>query len=98
MTGVELRVPLPVFDRKQAELLQLASRKEQAGYEQQSIALQIQHEVSEAIRAYETAKAEVEVYQNAQHGWCVMDMPNNIYSKPDAEKAWGKLVALYKTL
>jgi len=28
----------------------------------------------------------------------VIDMPNNIYSKPDAERAWGKLVALYKTL
>jgi len=27
-----------------------------------------------------------------------MDMPNQIYSKPDAERAWGKLVALYKTL
>jgi carboxymethylenebutenolidase len=42
--------------------------------------------------------AEVEVYPNAQHGWCVMDMPNNIYSKADAERAWGKLMALYKTL
>jgi carboxymethylenebutenolidase len=45
--------------------------------------------------------AEIEVYP-AQHGWCVPDMPKQpngdpIYSKPDAEKAWGKLVALYKT-
>jgi carboxymethylenebutenolidase len=45
--------------------------------------------------------AEIEVYAGAQHGWCVSDMPkqNNgepIYSKPDAERAWGKLVALYK--
>ena len=44
---------------------------------------------------------EVEVYPNAQHGWCVPDMPMQangmpIYSKPDAERAWGKLVALYK--
>jgi carboxymethylenebutenolidase len=34
------------------------------------------------------------------HGWCVPDMPlqngKPIYSKPDAERAWGKLVALYK--
>jgi len=41
------------------------------------------------------------VYSGAQHGWCVSDMPkqNNgepIYSKPDAERAWAKLVALYK--
>ena len=44
--------------------------------------------------------AEIEVYPNAQHGWCVPDMPAQngkaIYSKPDAERAWGKLVALYK--
>ncbi len=45
--------------------------------------------------------AEIEVYANAQHGWCMTDMPaqggNPIYSKPDAERAWGKLLALYKT-
>ncbi|HTD42606.1 MAG TPA: dienelactone hydrolase family protein [Bryobacteraceae bacterium] len=44
---------------------------------------------------------EIEVYSGAQHGWCVSDMPkqNNgepIYSKTDAERAWAKLVALYK--
>lgn len=43
--------------------------------------------------------AEIEVYP-AKHGWCVPDMPSDasgpIYSKPDAERAWGKLVALYK--
>jgi carboxymethylenebutenolidase len=52
--------------------------------------------------AFAAAKvpAEIEVYP-ALHGWCVPDMPMQdgkpIYSKPDAEKAWGKLVALYKT-
>jgi carboxymethylenebutenolidase len=45
--------------------------------------------------------AEVEVYAGAMHGWCVPDMPkqangNATYSKADAERAWGKLVALYK--
>jgi carboxymethylenebutenolidase len=44
--------------------------------------------------------AEIEVYKSL-HGWCVPDMPaeanNPIYNKPDAEKAWVKLVALYKT-
>ena len=43
--------------------------------------------------------AEIEVYP-AKHGWCVADMPSDasgpIYSMPDAERAWGKLVALYK--
>jgi carboxymethylenebutenolidase len=48
--------------------------------------------------AFDAAKVpvEVEVYPMAQHGWCVPDMPNNLYSKADAERAWGKLIALYK--
>jgi carboxymethylenebutenolidase len=44
--------------------------------------------------------AEIEVYAGAQHGWCVPDMPAQngapIYSKADAERAWTKLLALYK--
>lgn len=43
--------------------------------------------------------AEIEVYQSL-HGWCVPDMPAEagkpIYNTPDAEKAWAKLVALYR--
>ena len=52
--------------------------------------------------AFATARvpAEIEVYSGALHGWCVPDMPTQngapIYSKPDAERAWGKLLALYK--
>jgi carboxymethylenebutenolidase len=52
--------------------------------------------------AFAAAKvpAEIEVYKS-NHGWCVPDMPaeanNPIYNKPDAEKAWAKLVTLYKT-
>jgi carboxymethylenebutenolidase len=45
--------------------------------------------------------AEIEVYGDAYHGWCVMDMPKqadgaSTYNKPDAEKAWAKLTSLYK--
>ena len=45
--------------------------------------------------------AEIEVYPS-QHGWCMSDMPvaagaMPIYDKPQAERAWGKLLALYKT-
>jgi len=53
--------------------------------------------------AFEAAKvpAEVEVYPNSLHGWCVRDMPlqdgKPIYNMTDAERAWTKLVALYKT-
>jgi carboxymethylenebutenolidase len=51
--------------------------------------------------AFDAAKvpAEVEVYA-ALHGWCVPDMPLQngapIYNKADADRAWGKLLALYK--
>jgi carboxymethylenebutenolidase len=38
---------------------------------------------------------EVELYPNAQHGWCMADFAG-IYAKDDAEKAWTKLLALYK--
>src|SRR5687767_11185628 len=49
-------------------------------------------------QAFDAAKVpvEVEVYPAAQHGWCVPDMPNGLYAKADAEKAWAKLTALYK--
>ena len=53
--------------------------------------------------AFEAAKvsAEIEVYPGALHGWCVPDMPlqngKPIYNQPDAERAWAKLLALYKT-
>jgi carboxymethylenebutenolidase len=45
--------------------------------------------------------AEIEVYSQAQHGWCVSDMPKQangqpIYNKADADRAWSKLLALYK--
>src|SRR5215813_11602470 len=53
--------------------------------------------------AFAAAKvpAEIEVYSQSQHGWCVPDMPKQlngqpIYNKPDAERAWTKLLALYK--
>jgi carboxymethylenebutenolidase len=43
--------------------------------------------------------AEIEVYPS-QHGWCMSDFtkpPTPIYDKAQAERAWGKLLALYKT-
>jgi carboxymethylenebutenolidase len=52
--------------------------------------------------AFAAAKvsAEIEVYPGALHGWCVPDMPLQngapIYNQADAERAWSKLVALYK--
>ena len=52
--------------------------------------------------AFTAAKVpvEIEVYSGSLHGWCVSDMPQQngkpIYNKADAERAWGKLLALYK--
>jgi carboxymethylenebutenolidase len=44
--------------------------------------------------------AEIEVYPGALHGWCMADMPAEqgkpIYNQPDAERAWAKLLALYR--
>jgi carboxymethylenebutenolidase len=46
--------------------------------------------------------AKIEVYADAMHGWCIPDMPPQAngmptYNKADAERAWGELLALYKS-
>jgi carboxymethylenebutenolidase len=56
-------------------------------------------QLREAFAAAKLA-ADIEVYPRSQHGWCVPDMPmqngNAIYNKPDAERAWSKLLVLYR--
>ena len=37
--------------------------------------------------------AEIEVYEGAAHGWCPPD--SGVYNEPQAEKAWGRLLAIY---
>jgi carboxymethylenebutenolidase len=37
--------------------------------------------------------AEIEVYAGAAHGWCPPD--SQVYNEAQAEKAWGRLIALY---
>jgi len=58
-----------------------------------------QPDQKDKLRAAFGNKAEVEVYGH-NHGWCVPDMPMQggkpIYDMADAERAWGKLLALYK--
>lgn len=39
--------------------------------------------------------AEIEVY-NADHGWCTLDAP--VYDKAEAERAWGRMLTLFKAL
>jgi carboxymethylenebutenolidase len=64
---------------------------------------QRQPEAKDRLRAAFVAAnvpTEIEVYP-ARHGWCVPDMPTEagapIYSAADAERAWGKLLALYRS-
>jgi carboxymethylenebutenolidase len=40
-------------------------------------------------------KAEIEVYAGAMHGWCPPD--SQVYNAAQAEKAWARLLALYKS-
>jgi len=49
-------------------------------------------DVMKATFAKAGLTAEVEVYP-AMHGWCPPD--SGVYSEPQAEKAWGRLLALY---
>ena len=45
--------------------------------------------------AFAAAKrpADIEVYDGAMHGWCVID--SKVYNPPQAERAWGKMLALF---
>ena len=52
----------------------------------------------EALRSAAAAAgrpAEIEVYP-ADHGWCTIDAP--VYDKAQAEKAWGRMLALFSKL
>jgi len=55
--------------------------------------------LDEAFKAAKLA-AKIEVYEGCLHGWCVKDMPlqagKPIYNEPQAERAWGELVSLFK--
>lgn len=47
--------------------------------------------------AFASAKlpAEIEVYAGTMHGWCPPD--SNVYNEAQAEKAWGRMLNLFKT-
>jgi carboxymethylenebutenolidase len=55
---------------------------------------QVKDKLKEAFAAA-NVRAEIEVYPNALHGWCVPDS-KAAENRQDAERAWTKLVALYK--
>ncbi|MEM7706140.1 MAG: dienelactone hydrolase family protein [Pseudomonadota bacterium] len=39
-------------------------------------------------------KAEIEVYEGAMHGWCVLD--SRVYNHDPAEKAWARTLAMFE--
>lgn len=55
---------------------------------------EVKNKLREAF-ASARVRAEIEVYPNALHGWCVPDS-KAADNKKDAERAWRKLIALYK--
>jgi carboxymethylenebutenolidase len=55
---------------------------------------EVKNKLREAFAAAKV-QAEIEVYPNALHGWCVPDS-KAAENQQDAERAWDKLVALYK--
>ncbi|HBX36346.1 MAG TPA: dienelactone hydrolase [Pseudohongiella sp.] len=39
--------------------------------------------------------AEIEVYEDAMHGWCVID--SAVYHQEQAERAWSRMLAIFET-
>lgn len=56
---------------------------------------QVKEKLKEAFAAGKV-RAEIELYPHAKHGWCVPDNKPAADNRQDAERAWGKLLALYK--
>ncbi len=57
-------------------------------------------EVKDKLKAAFVAakvRAEIEVYPNTPHGWCVPDDSKAAEHKAAADRAWDKLIALYKS-
>ncbi len=63
MIGGRISMPLPVFDRRQAELTALAGQQAQATYNRSGTALTVQAEVRDAYRSYEAAAESVQVFE-----------------------------------
>jgi cobalt-zinc-cadmium resistance protein CzcA len=63
IAGVGLRIPLPVFDRRQAELAALGGRRRQAQFEVDATVRQVETEVAEALQDYEAAQREIAVFE-----------------------------------
>jgi cobalt-zinc-cadmium efflux system outer membrane protein len=56
IAGGAVRIPLPIFDRKSAELTQLTGERAKAVHERAATELAVRAEVRDAIRSYEAAR------------------------------------------
>ena len=61
--GGTITIPLPVFDRRQAELTALAGQRAQAAYNRSATVLAVQAEVRDASRSYQAAAEAVQVFE-----------------------------------
>ena len=64
IVGGRVSIPLPVFDRKQADLSVLSGRHAQAEYDRRAAVLVIRTEVGEAHRAYDAAVNALSLYES----------------------------------
>ncbi len=63
IVGGGIRIPLPLFDRRQGELLALAGRRRQAQFEVDATVRTVEKEVADALQSYEAARREVEIFE-----------------------------------
>lgn len=62
--GGRISIPLPLFDRKQAELTTLGGQQSRARYDRNAVVLAVQTEVRDAMRSYEASSEAVRVYES----------------------------------
>jgi carboxymethylenebutenolidase len=86
--GNEADAPLKLFAQSRASHLLGLAKNDDA--QQPTVKDQIKQAATAAGRPI-----EVEVYQ-ADHGWTVPDSP--VYNQAEADRAWGRLLALYSKL
>ncbi|GIV03758.1 MAG: RND transporter [Fimbriimonadales bacterium] len=63
IVGGRISIPLPLFDRRQAELTALAGQRAQVGYKRSATLLTIEAEVRNAYRSYEAAAEALQVFE-----------------------------------
>ena len=63
IAGAGLRIPLPVFDRKQGELVALAGRQTQARFQVDAVRRGIEEEVADSLQRYQAAGRTLTVFE-----------------------------------